>query len=327
MLVKTKTLNLRYLILNPKLTIVYMKLNDLLFSLTKKLLYIIIGFIILVVFLFYFWQKNKFSFINSRLATEVITQTDSLYTIKYDSLYFDEVRGEAFLKNVRIIPDTFRIKNTLLSHLPYLVLDVAIRSITIKGVKTDKAIQGIELVGDSIIIDEPNITAYFIKPIKKETKIDAEAKEVYLQILGRLDLIQVGHVSIKNAEVHAINFNNHYRQFDVNKTTINLHDVRIDSLHNEDTSRILFCKDASFHIDQFYSYNNNRNELSVQDINFSVKQRKLSFVTLLLNRFEVDTPAGIKLIEASDFFISGINTFEVIKNKNILIDSILCRHI
>jgi len=304
-----------------------MKPKDILFSLTKKLLYIIIGFIVLVVFLFYFWQKNKFSFVNSRLATEVITQTDSLYTIKYDSLYFDEVRGEAFLKNVRIIPDTFRIKNTPVSQLPYLVLDVAIRSITIKGVKTDKAIQGIELVGDSIIIDEPNITAYFLKPIKKETKIDAEAKEVYRQILGGLDLIQVGQVSIKNAEVHAINFNNHYRQFDINKTTINLHDVRIDSLHSEDTSRILFCKDASFHIDEFYSYNDNRNELNVKDINFSGRQRKLSFVNLLLSRFEGDAPDGVKLIEANDFFISGINTFEVIKNKNILIDSILCRHI
>lgn len=304
-----------------------MKLNDHLFHFSKKLLYVIVVFIILIALLYFFWQKNKFSLVSSKLETEVITQTDSLYTIKYDSLYFDEVRGEAFIKNVRITPDTFRIRNTPLARLPYLVLDVAIKTIIIKGVKTDKAIQGTALVGDSIIIDAPGITVYFLKPIKKETKIDAEAKEVYRQILGRLDMIQVGHVSIKNAEVHAINFNSHYKQFDINKITVDLHDVRIDSLHYEDTSRILFCKDASFHIDQFYSYNDNRNELSVKDINFFGMQRKLSFANLLLNRFDGDAHDGVKLMEANNFFISGINTYEIVKNKNIFIDSILCRHI
>ena len=139
-----------------------------------------------------------------------------------------------------------------------MLLDVTIKSITIKGVKADKVLKGTEMIGDSIIINEPKITVYFLKPIKKETKIDNEAKEVYKQILGRLDLIQVGQVSIRNAEVHAINFMTHFRQFDINKTTIDLHDVRIDSLHNEDSSRILFCKDASFNIDRFTSYNDNK---------------------------------------------------------------------
>ena len=68
-------------------------------------------------------------------------------------------------------------------------------------------------------------------------------------------------------------------------------------------------------------------ELKVNDIKFSGKERKLSFSKMLLNRFDINSPEGIKLIEANDFFISGINTFEIIKNKNIFIDSIQCKHI
>ncbi|MEP6594347.1 MAG: hypothetical protein ABJA71_00310 [Ginsengibacter sp.] len=304
-----------------------MKINDLLHSLSKKLLVIISGLIIVVAAIFYFWQSIKLAFVKNKLANVVFEQTDSLYTIKYDSLFFNELTGEAFLKNIRIIPDTSRIKNKPSAQIPYVLLDVTIKSIDVKGVKTDKALQGTEIVGDSIIIDEPKITAYFLKSIKKQTRIDAEAKETYRQILRKFNLIQVGKVAIKNAEVHAINFVNHYKQFDINNTSIYLSDVRIDSLHSEDTSRILFCKEASFQIDEFTAYNDNRSELSVKDIKFSGMQRKLSFLKLLLNRFEGDAPGGIKLIEANEFFISGINSFEVIKNKNIFIDSILCKHI
>ncbi len=296
-------------------------------SLYKKLLIIILSVIFLIVALVYLWQNNKFFFVKNKIAYELTTKTDSLYTIKYDSLFFNELTGEAFIKNIRITPDTLRVKNRSQAQLPYLLLDVAIKSITVKGVKTDKALQGVEMIGDSVLINEPEITIYFLKPIRKETRIDNEAKEVYKQILGSLDLIQVGQISIKNAQVHAINFQTHFKQFDINKTTINLHDVRIDSLHNEDSSRVLFCKDASFNIDQFTSYNDNKTELTINDIDFSGKSRKLSFLKLLLNRFDIKSPEGIKLIEANDFFISGINSFEVVKNKNIFIDSIQCKHI
>lgn len=304
-----------------------MKTNNLWASFTKKLLIIILSAIFLVIVLFYLWQTNKFTFVKNMMSREIRKKTDSLYSIKYDSLFFDELKGEAFLKNIRIIPDTFRVKTRAEADLPYLLLDVNISSITVKGVKTDKAIQGVEMVGDSVIINEPKIIVYFLKQIKKQTKIDNEAKEIYQQILGNLDLIQIGHVSIKNAEVHAVNFSTHYKQFDINKTTIDLHDVRIDSLHNEDSSRTLFCKDASFNIDQFTSYNDNKTELNVNGINFSGTDRRISFSKLLLNRFDITAPDGIRLIEANDFFVSGVNTFELIKNKNIYIDSIQCKHI
>jgi hypothetical protein len=303
-----------------------MKIQRLLTAFTNKLLLIIAGLIVVAALLLYFWQNIKYAFVKNKLANTVFVQTDSLYTIKYDSLFFDELKGEAFLKNISIIPDTSRVKGKTISEIPYVLLDINIKSIDIKGVLTDKAIKGTEIIGDSVIIEEPKIIAYFLKPIKKETMIDAEAKEVYRQILGKLNLIKVGKVEIRNAKVFAVNFANHYKQFDLTNTNIFLNDVRIDSLHSEDTTRILFCKEASFKIDEFISYEENKIQLSVKDIKFSGMERRLSFTRLLLNRFE-NTADGARLIEANDFFISGINSFEVIKNKNISIDSIQCKHI
>src|SRR5688572_25570230 len=129
-----------------------MRLSDLLHFISKKLLLLIVASIIVIAILFYMWQTNKFAIVKHKLANVIMRQTDSLYTIKYDSLFFDELKGEVFLKNVSIKPDTFRAKKTPLLRLPYMLLDVTIRSLTIKGVKTDKALNGNEMIGDSVII-------------------------------------------------------------------------------------------------------------------------------------------------------------------------------
>src|SRR5437868_2076734 len=115
----------------------FMKIDDFLTSFSKKLLIVLLAIIFLLIASVYLWQHNKFDFVKNRMAYEISNKTDSLYTIKYDSLFFNEITGEAFLTNIRIIPDTLRIKNKLPAQLPYVVLDVAIKSLTVKGVKTD----------------------------------------------------------------------------------------------------------------------------------------------------------------------------------------------
>ena len=113
---------------------------------------------------------------------------------------------------------------------------------------------------------------------------DEEAKKTYEQILGNLKLIKVGAVIIKDAQINAVHFENRFRQFDVNKINIQLSDVLVDSAHSEDTSRILFCKNASFKVDEFQSYNRNRPELTVNNVSFVGIQKRLTF-SKLISRF------------------------------------------
>ena len=276
---------------------------------------------------YFVWQKYKYKFVRNTVTTTVAEQTDSLYSIKYDSLSFDAITGNASIKNIRIIPDTTRAKKLTGENLPDILLDVHIKSLTLTGVKTAKALQGNKFEGDSVIIENPTIVMYSMKPLQKGTKIESEAGSVYKQILGKLDLIKADFVFVNNVTVKGINFYSQETNFDFINGKFLLENVLIDSAHNYDTNRVLFCKQAAFTVDSFFSYNHNRKELSVRDINFLGKQKQLLFDEISVDRFENDTSAGIRLLDAKTLKLSGVNSNEIVKDKNIFVDSILCKQI
>lgn len=294
---------------------------------TKRLLYIVVGILIVVTIAYLIWQNYKYQFVGDKVATTLAQQTDSLYSIKYDSLSFDEVTGYASLKNIRIIPDTNRAKLLSPEDMPGILLDITVASLTVTGVKTAKALQGNKIEGDSIIIDDPEITMYSMKALQKGTKIEKQASAVYEEILGNLDLIKVGFVFVNNVNVKGIDFYTKEKNFDFINGKFLLEDVLIDSAHNLDTSRVLFCRQAAFNVDSFFSYNHNRREISVKGAKFLGKQKLLSFNEISADRFPGDSSKGIRLLDARLLTLTGVNTNEVIKNKNMVVDSIACPEI
>lgn len=304
-----------------------MRLPNIFHSISRKILLIIFGIIIAISIVFFIWQNNKYRIVKETLASTIANETDSLYTIHYDSLHFDEILGKAYLKNIHIAPDTFRIRNTNSEDLPYILLDIKIASITVTGVKTDIALWGEQMIGDSVVIADPEVIVYFVKPLRKETKIDVETKVLYDEILGKLKLIKVGQVFINNVNVKGIGFVSKQKDFDFINGNIQLKDVLIDSAHNLDTSRTLFCKEAAFQVASFLTYDNNRPELRVNNINFLGQNNSLSFDNIIVNRFENDDADSSKLLMATGLHLDGLNTNEFFKNKNIIVENIVCKHI
>jgi len=274
---------------------------------------------------YFFWDRIKSAIIKHRLQDKFISKTDSLYTIEYDSLVFNEEKGQASMKNIRILPDTGRIAGLDPSRVPYVMLEIKVHSLVVRGVNTQKALHGNEMLGDTVIIESPVINAWFMKPVQKETRIDVEAQELYRQILGKLKLIKVNEVTIKNLEVHTFNFSDRLRQFHILNTDIHLHDVQIDSSSYADTSRILFCRDAVFNMANFTSYNQNREELTIKDILFNGRSKKLSFAHLSMSNFVDDV--AMPFCKAENFTLTGVNTFEAFRHKKIVVDSIACASI
>lgn len=294
----------------------------------SKKVFIIVGIVaVLILTGGYLWQHYKYRIVNKSLDNVLANNSDSLYYLSYDYLQFDEVAGDAHLKNVRIVPDTARVRMLSLDELPSVLLDIKIHSITIKGVQTIKALKGKNISGDTIIINRPEITMYVLKPLKKSTKIEVEAKTVYEEILGKLNSIKVGFVLIDSIQVRAVDFRTGKKNFDFLNGDIQLTDVLIDSAHNEDSSRILFSKSAAFTVDSFYSYNNNRPELIVKKVAFSGALRTIVFEKILLNRFNDATGDGKIMLDASTLKFAGLNTDEIVKNKNIIVDSVQCSEI
>ncbi len=294
---------------------------------SKKVLYIIAAVIVLLVAAWFVWQHFKYKVANNALTTTVKNETDSLYSIKYDSLSFDAVTGHATMKNIRIIPDTQRIKNMNVENMPDMMLDVTIKSILVTGVKTAKALSGNKIEGDSVVINNPEITLYTLKPLQKKTKFQNEASAFYKQILGNLDLIKVGFVFVNNVHVKGIDFYKKTNNFELVNGKFLMDDVLIDSSHNNDTNRILFCKQAAFTIDSFFSFNHDRKELTVKKVQFLGKQKKLLFSQILLNRFVSDTSSPVRLVDAKELVLNGVNSNEIVKNKNLFVDTILCKEI
>ena len=137
--------------------------------LSKKVIFIFTATILFVVAGYFTWQHYKYKIARNTLKSTVREQTDSVYSIKYDSLSFDEVTGHATMKNIRIVPDTNRVKNMDVENMPDILLNVTIKSLVVTGVQTAKALNGNKMEGDSVILDAPQIILYSLKPLEKKT--------------------------------------------------------------------------------------------------------------------------------------------------------------
>jgi len=295
--------------------------------LTKRILFIFLGIIVLIIAGYIVWQKYKYQIVRKTVETTIAAQTDSLYSVKYDSLNFDAVTGNASIKNIRIIPDTARAKTLYGEKMPDFMLDVNIKSLTITGVATAKALSGTKIEADSVIIHDPIITLYSMRPLQKGTKIESEAGSFYKEILGKLKLIKVGFVFIDNVNVNGIDFTSKEKNFDFIDGKFLLENVLIDSSRNYDTSRVLFCKQAAFTVDSFFSYDHNRREFGIKGVNFLGREKQLLFDEIAINRFENDTSRGTRLLDAKSLKLNGVNSNQVVKNKNIFVDTIVCKQI
>lgn len=293
----------------------------------RRFYYILFGFLLVAGAGWLVWQKYKYKIVGDTLKEHLADKTNNLYKIKYDSLSFNEGVGNAYISNIHIWADTAKIKTMNSDSLPYMLLDIKIKSVQVSGVKTLSALAGGSLEGDSVVIDQPEISIYTLRPVNRQTKIESEAGTVYKQILGNLSRIKLNYGFINNAQVSAFNFFGKDKNFNIKNIKIKLDDILIDSTHNLDTTRTLFCRQAAFVIDSFITFHNNRPELTINDIDFSGKHQSILFNKIKLNVFGAGSTDSIEFITAKNLQFSGLNTNDFVKEKRIAIDSITCSEI
>ena len=285
------------------------------------------GIITAIGIVFFAWQKNKYRIVKETLANAIAKKTNSLYTIWYDSIHFDEISGMAYMKNIHISPDTAVINRMKPGDLPYVLLDIRIASLDVSGVRTGKALLGKQMIGNAVVIENADVIIYFVKPVQKHTKITTEVNVIYNEILGNLKRIQVGSVFINNVNIKAMGYYTKEKDFDVTNGYIQLIDVIVDSSHSLDTTRTLFCKQAAMEVASFISYNNNRPEIRVNRTIFSGKDKSLFFGSIYVNRFEDKNGDSSRLLYARNLSLKGLNTNAIVNNKNITVGAITSKQI
>jgi hypothetical protein len=232
-------------------------------------LYILSGLIIVgIIAGIVFWQNIKYKLVRRQLNTAISGKSAGLYLLSYKNLVIDEVAGDISVEDVHLSTDSLTYEE-LSKHEnnPPTRIDVRIPKLEITGVKTPKALLNKELEGHSINIQSAVIELSPGKQKDQSSKTKL-VDEIYRQVLGNLQSVKADSLLlhditfiIKDPESGQVNFKG-------SGFYCSLSDILIDSLHQNDSSRILFAKQIA---------------VSCRDLSLNSKDKKYKYIFSGLN--------------------------------------------
>lgn len=245
---------------------------------------VVIGILLLLVIGIVVWNVYKRGIVKSGVKDTVANKTNNLYGMEVGKLDFDEVAGSLTVLNLQLTPDS-NIYNQMaaVNNAPSVLAQINIPSLTVEGVQTPRALLNSEIVGRKVVINGPRIDLFMTGKGKDSLKTVPD-QEMYRQILGNLELIKIDTLSVVNATLVTRDWKTGDVRMQFDSVSINLFRIAVDSVHEKDTTRILFaeqvevnCKRARWASkSKLYNY-------EVKDINVSSGEKKLS-----VNRVHID---------------------------------------
>jgi hypothetical protein len=235
---------------------------------TKKVwVFVSLGILIISLVI---WQFVKYDIVYKQVFRMVAEKSNGLYKIKYEDLLIDEVRGTLSVKNIEISADTgVYYKMVLAKNDPSIILNLKIPSLEISGIKTPKALLNKKIDGRKIDITNPSIEIE-IGGTSKDSTINSPAPEIYKELLGQLLSVKIGQVQINNADLIVKNLKTHSVEFSGKDVSFLLSDLLIDSVANQDHSRILFSRDLEATCQEiFLPSRNDKYKLFIQQLKFT----------------------------------------------------------
>lgn len=224
-----------------------------------RIILLSISFILIAIigFGFWYWGTNKNVIIEQELEKAIIKSNDGFYKISYDDMKVDEGTGSLLVSNMKLSYDSLTLEE---NNLPML-FTIHIPEISVVGVKTKKALLDKEIVGRRLEIKNPVIDLEYTYRGKDSVR-NVPTEEIYREVLGNLDLIQIDSVLITNAHVRTSNKKTGKVIIDVKDVDLSLMDLKVDSLSFKDSSRFLFSKSMTINVakiawpspDRLYDY-------------------------------------------------------------------------
>src|SRR6187549_1918249 len=211
---------------------------------TINIVLISISFLLLVIigFGFLYWNTHKNKIIKTELEKAIVKNNKGFYKISYDDMKIDETAGYLSARNMKVRFDSARYQSSELENkVPSIVFNIDIPEINVIGVRTTRALLDKEIVGRKLEIKNPIIDLQYTYKGKDSIR-HVPTQEVYRQILGNMDMIQIDSVLITGAQIRTSNRNSGKVIIDVKDVDFSLMDVKVDSAAYMDRSRFLFAK-------------------------------------------------------------------------------------
>lgn len=230
------------------------------------------------------WTIYKRKIVKNAVSQTVADKTNNLYSIQTDKLDIDEVAGNLVVTNLRLNPDS-NIYNRLVSNndAPSVLVKIDIPALTVEGVKTPKALLNSKIDGRRVMIQNPRIELFFTGKGKDSLK-SVPDKEVYRQILGNLELIKIDTLSVVNATLITRDWKSGDIRMQFDSVFIDLYRIAVDSLHEKDTTRVLFAEEVAVKCKRArWTSKNKLYNYEVREIDLNSGQKLLG-----MNRFTME---------------------------------------
>jgi hypothetical protein len=227
-----------------------------------------------------YWKIYRKQIIRNELENAISKKSGGLYAIRYDSLKLDEAAGNLGVTNLSLRYDsTVFLALQEKNDEPPTLLKIDIPLLLVTGVKTPRALLGNEIVGKKLHIINPVIDIYYTNAGQDSSR-NIPTSEVYRQILGGLNKIQVDSVEITGARISTSNLKTGKKNVTLDSTSILLVDVAINENTGHEQGQPLFaqqlfinCKKLSWQ-NQRYAYS--MDSFSINSVTNSIRLRRFS---------------------------------------------------
>jgi hypothetical protein len=252
--------------------------------------------LIAIGFSFLYWNTHKNKIIKTELEKAIVKNNDGFYKISYDDMKVDETAGSLSVRNMKLRFDSVRYQvSKKEDKVPSMVFNIDIPEMNVVGVRTARALLDKEIVGRKLEIKNPIIDLQYTYKGKDSIR-NVPTQEVYRQILGNMDMIQIDSVLITGAQIRTSNRNSGKLIIDVKDIDLSLIDVKVDSTAYVDSTRFLFAKGINVNVakiawpssNKLYDYiaknislNSTAGTLSVNQILISPRLEENAFVNAI----------------------------------------------
>jgi hypothetical protein len=218
-----------------------------------KLFFILAGILLTVLTAgLLIWRNYKYKLVNKKLDKLVTGKSQGLYQLNYQHLILDEALGNISVEDVELLPDSL-VYQTLADQktAPETLFYIRIPKLLISGVKTPKALLNKEISAHIIRIQNAGIEIRMGKGKGGNQSYfkNILASEQYRQLLGKLKSIRADSIVLENASLTLVDKESKQVRCKATGLSIRFAGIAIDSVVQNDSSRMLFSNDQAIHCD------------------------------------------------------------------------------
>lgn len=197
----------------------------------------------------YLGQKWK-PLLSTKLKAGVAEASNQLYHIDFKDVHLNLISGNAVLDSITLSPDTnvynqLKLQKKAPTHLFRIKLaHLKLSRVGILGAYFNKKIKM-----NAIVLDHPSIDMIYHKVAKREAKKDD--RTLYQQLSKSIRSIRIGSIRIVDADFDY--YNGTKKLNAIEHLTVNVRDVLIDSLADQDSTRVFYAKDMGFALNGYQS--------------------------------------------------------------------------